>query len=75
MLNRRQGLRKYDAPLKIQFEKGVYAFKRGITKSPYHFNTMQYREWQSGFNFAYFTNLKKVKYYEARRRGKKVYGQ
>ena len=62
MLNRRQGLRKYDAPLKIQFEKGVYAFKRGITKSPYHFNTMQYREWQRGWNDAYRDNLEKGTY-------------
>ena len=59
--NRRHGLSKYDAPLRIQFEKGVIAFNRGFIKSPYNINTMQYREWQRGFNTAYFENLKKVK--------------
>jgi hypothetical protein len=36
---------------------------------------MQYREWQRGFNSAYAINLKKVKGYEFRKRGKKVYGK
>ena len=81
MLNHRQkyGLKKYDAPLRIQFQKGVHAFNRsdkgGMAKSSYHLNTMQYREWQRGFNFAYAANLKRVKEHEARRRGKKVYGK
>ena len=75
MINRRHGLAKYDAPLRIQFEKGYHAFKRGIISSPFSFNTTQYREWQRGFNSAYFANLKKVKYYETRRRGKEVHGQ
>jgi hypothetical protein len=73
--NRRHGLSKYDAPLRIQFEKGVIAFNRGFIKSPYNINTMQYREWQRGFNFAYAKNLKKVKENENRRRGKKIYGR
>ena len=66
MIKRRFGLSKYDAPLRIQFE-------RGIVSSPFNPNTMQTREWQRGFNSAYFANLKKVKNYEFRRRGKKVY--
>tara|TARA_R100000231_G_scaffold66980_2_gene53704 strand:- start:8 stop:232 length:225 start_codon:yes stop_codon:yes gene_type:complete len=73
MIKRRFGLSKYDAPLRIQFEKGYHAFKRGIVSSPFNPNTMQTREWQRGFNSAYFANLKKVKNYESRRRGKKVY--
>tara|TARA_R100000664_G_scaffold33314_1_gene50141 strand:- start:5878 stop:6114 length:237 start_codon:yes stop_codon:yes gene_type:complete len=73
--NRRHGLSKYDAPLRIQFEKGVIAFNRGFIKSPYNINTMQYREWQRGFNFAYAKNLKKVKENENRRRGKEIYGR
>ena len=73
--NRRHGLSKYDAPLRIQFEKGVIAFNRGFIKSPYNFNTMQYREGQRGFNFAYAKNLKKVKENENRRRGKEIYGR
>ena len=73
--NRRRNLSKYDAPLRIQFEKGVIAFNRGFIKSPYNINTMQYREWQRGFNFAYAKNLKKVKENENRRRGKEIYGR
>ena len=77
MQNRRQryGLKKYDAPLRIQYDKGVFAFKRGADRSPYHLNTMQHREWQRGYNFAYFANLKRVKEYESRARGKKVHGK
>ena len=46
------------APLKIQFEKGVYAFKRGWLGNPYDPETIQGKEWQRGFNSAYFANLK-----------------
>ena len=73
--SRRFGLKKYDAPLRIQFEKGVQCFRQGRIKSPYPLNTMQYREWQRGFNFAYMNNLKRVKEYEFRKRGTKVYGK
>tara|TARA_R100001510_G_C7590848_1_gene160611 strand:- start:405 stop:626 length:222 start_codon:yes stop_codon:yes gene_type:complete len=72
MLNRRHGLSKYDAPLRIQFQKGYDSFKRGKVKNPFHPNSMQYREWCRGFNSAYFQNLKKVKNYEFRNRSKKV---
>lgn len=47
------------APLKIQFEKGVYAFKRGWLGNPYDPETIQGKEWQRGFNSAYFANLKR----------------
>ena len=47
------------APLKIQFEKGVYAFKRGWLGNPYDPETIQGKEWQRGFNSAYFDNLKR----------------
>ena len=66
-------LSKYDAPLRIQFEKGVQAFRKGRVKSPYPLNTMQHREWERGFDSAYFVNLKRVKKYETRGRGKEVY--
>ena len=78
-------LSKYDAPLRIQFERGVNAFKgkqyiRNVngakiiaTVSPYNTNTMQHREWQRGYNFAYQKNLEKLKREEARRRGKEVH--
>ena len=73
--SRRFVLKKYDAPLRIQFEKGVQCFRQCRIKSPYPLNTMQYREWQRGFNSAYMNNLKRVKEYEFRKRGTKVYGK
>ena len=61
---RRNGLTKYDAPLRIQYEWGYEAFKRGgrfdskgifqevrLNTDP---NTMQAREWQRGYNDAYY---------------------
>ena len=69
MAKRKYGLSKYDAPLPIQYNKGRSAFYRGILKTPYHFNTMQHREWQRGFDSAFFAQLKKVKLFETRRRG------
>ena len=82
---RNPNLSKYDAPLRIQFERGVNAFrgkqyiqnvkgKKDIAAvSPYNLNTMQHREWQRGYNSAYFKQLEKVKREEARRRSEKVY--
>ena len=69
-----RGLSKYDAPLSVQFTFGYEAFKKN-KKNPYDEMTMQYREWLRGWNSAYVNNLKKVKYYETRRRGKKIYGK
>jgi hypothetical protein len=45
------------APLKIQLEKGQYAFKKGWLGNPYDPDTVQGKEWQRGFNAAYFENL------------------
>ena len=76
---RNPSLSKYDAPLRIQFERGLNAFwgrqyirsvdgnKIIATENPYNSNTMQHREWQRGYNFAYYKQLEKVKQYEARR--------
>ena len=83
---RNPSLSKYDAPLRIQFERGLNAFRgnqyiRSVdgnkiiaTENPYNSNTMQYREWQRGYNFAYFKQLEKVKKDESRRRGKEIHG-
>jgi hypothetical protein len=57
---RRNGLSKYDAPLRIQFEWGQEAFKRGKVTCPIDSNTMQAREWHRGWNTAYHVNLQKV---------------
>ena len=82
---RNPNLSKYDAPLRIQFDRGYNAFKgkqyvktvKGnrviMTENPYNSNTMQSREWQRGYNFAYAQQLKKVKNVEARRRSQEVY--
>tara|TARA_R110000824_G_scaffold202217_1_gene386453 strand:- start:288 stop:515 length:228 start_codon:yes stop_codon:yes gene_type:complete len=74
MQNRRQryGLSKYDAPLRIQYQKGYDSFRRGKVTSPFHPNSMQHREWARGFNDAFARNLKKVKQYEYRGRSQKV---
>jgi hypothetical protein len=47
-------------PLHIQFDKGKYAFKKGWLGNPYDSSTIQGKEWQRGFNAAYFENLKGV---------------
>ena len=82
---RNLNLSKYDAPLRIQFERGVNAFKgkqdiRNVdghkiiaTVSPYNSNTMQHREWQRGYDFAYFKNLEKIKREEIRRRSTTIH--
>jgi hypothetical protein len=70
---RNPNLSKYDAPLKIQFSKGMSDFKRGRITNPYHSNTMQAREWDRGFNLSYFQRLERVKKDEARRRSEKIH--
>lgn len=78
---RRNGLSKYDAPLRIQYQWGYEAFQRGGRftkvgkKSVYQEhrpnidpNTMQAREWQRGWNDAYYEQLNKVQTNEARAR-------
>ena len=67
-----RGLTKYDAPLSVQFTFGYEAFKKN-KKNPYDEMTMQYREWLRGWNSAYIINLKKVRNYEFRKIGTRVY--
>ena len=55
-----------DPPLYIQVEKGYKAFHRGKVINPYRIGTGFYKEWERGFNKAYFENLKKVKEKEVR---------
>jgi len=69
LTRKERGLGKYDAPLRMQYEKGYSDFKKGRILNPFHEDTMQFREWNRGFNVAYFEQLKKVKEYEARGRG------
>jgi len=61
---RRNGLGKYDAPLRIQYQWGYEAFERGgkfNSRGVFQENrpnidpdTMQAREWQRGWNDAYY---------------------
>ena len=72
-LSRKQrNLGKHDAPLKWQLDQGYNAFKRGKIVNPFSDDTKQWREWERGFNKAYFEQLKRVKRYELGRRGKAV---
>ena len=70
-----RGLGKYDAPLKVQLQQGYSAFKRGGQVNPFNSDTMQYREWDRGYQKAYDENLKKViRNEQLRERRKEFYG-
>jgi len=43
------------------FEEGKLAFRKGKLGNPYTINTKNNRDWEYGFNVAYFKNLEKVK--------------
>ena len=73
MRTQRRNLSKYDAPLSIQFGWGYKAFKKGNLDSKLKQNSMQHREWQRGFNSAYYMQLERTKNVEARRRGEKIH--
>lgn len=49
------------------FDEGRLAFKRGNLVNPYNPNTSRHRDWQFGFDRAYFENLEKVKNAEDRK--------
>lgn len=68
-----RGLGKYDAPLRMQYEKGYKDFERGRINNPFHEDTMQHREWQRGFDTAFADQLKRVRDNEQHRtRGNRV---
>ena len=45
------------------YEYGELSFRQGKLTNPYHnkYKFWQHRDWQLGFNRAYFKNLEKVK--------------
>ena len=47
-------------PHRIQDEKGYKAFHRCKVTNPYNIDTAFYKEWERGFNKAYFENLEKI---------------
>ena len=51
-------------PKSTVFEAGKLGFKRNRS-NPFNSNTYSYREWERGYNDAYFENLEKVKAKEA----------
>jgi len=50
------------------YDKGYNAFRYGDFNNPYKKDTFEYKEWERGFNNAYFTNQQALKDqpYEAR---------
>jgi hypothetical protein len=67
-----RGLGKYDAPLKVQYTMGFDGFRYNRLVNPFHNDTMQFREWNRGFDKAYFDNLKRVQDNEARTRSRTI---
>lgn len=51
------------------FKEGRKDFYKGNISNPYNPDTHRSREWERGFNSAYFQNLEKVKKRESRARG------
>ena len=47
-------------PLYVQHDKGYRAFKRGRIINHYKKESSFYKEWERGFNKAYFENLGKL---------------
>lgn len=46
--------------LRVQFEKGYYAFSRGWLGNSYDPDSLAGKEWQRGFDAAYFDNLARI---------------
>jgi hypothetical protein len=40
------------------FNRGVLDFKRGHIVNPFNTGTQRYRDWEYGFNKAYYENMK-----------------
>lgn len=47
-------------PLGIAFEMGKRAFYKGVFDAPYKQGTVLLKEWERGFNTAYFENQDKL---------------
>lgn len=47
--------------LRVQFEKGYYAFSRGWLGNSYDPDSLAGKEWQRGFDAAYFDNIARIK--------------
>ena len=49
-------------------QQGMNAFKVGVLTNPYNEGTNKHKQWEFGFNQAYFSNLRKVKEFEQKRK-------
>ena len=49
------------------FEQGYKDFVKGQVVNPYNRESPRYKDWEFGFNRAYFTNLERVRDGETRR--------
>lgn len=49
------------------FEQGYQDFGKGYLTNPYNKDTPKHRDWEFGFNKAYFRNLERVRENETRR--------
>lgn len=47
-------------PLSMQYKEGYYAFVKGWLKNIYNNESMKGKEWQRGFDRAYFDNLYRI---------------
>jgi hypothetical protein len=59
-------------PLNSKYYKGFNDFKKGKIYSNYSIDTIDYKEWQRGWNAAYFENLEMINGNEAAKRIRKV---
>jgi hypothetical protein len=50
------------------YEEGIKAFREGNLGNPHKPSTKQGREWEMGFNKAYFRNLERVKLNEQKQK-------
>ena len=57
------------------FEQGYQDFGKGQTTNPYNTNTPKHRDWEFGFNKAFFRNAERVRENEARRGSQAVQGK
>jgi len=48
--------------------KGISDFYKGNITNPFDEDTTDHREWQFGFNQAYYSNLERQKKYEQQRK-------
>jgi hypothetical protein len=44
-------------PLRIQADQGYHAFYKGWLSNNYNPDSMAGKEWQKGFDYAYFENI------------------